>query len=109
MAAALLLVCALGGGAHAGGSEDAARDPYLGQPAAIDEGKDIYRAKCIICHGKHGGRGPDLFATKLDDVEFLATVTNGRKGTLMPSFALRLTQDDIWKVRAFLRANPEGL
>ncbi len=93
----------------AGRAETSLRDPYLGQPTAIDEGKDIYREKCIICHGRHGGRGPNLFATKLDDAEFFATVENGRKDTLMPSFALQLTPDDIWKVRAFLRANPDGL
>jgi mono/diheme cytochrome c family protein len=93
----------------AGKAETALRDPYLGRPTAIDEGKDIYREKCIICHGRHGGRGPNLFATKLDDADFLSTVVNGRKGTLMPSFALQLAPDDIWKVRAFLKANPDGL
>ncbi len=104
-----LLLVGLGCAISAGRAETTVRDPYLGQPAAIDEGKDIYREKCIICHGRHGGRGPNLFATKLDDAEFLATVANGRTGTLMPSFALQLTQDDIWKVRAFLKANPDGL
>jgi cytochrome c oxidase cbb3-type subunit III len=103
------LLAGLGCAISPGRADTSVRDPYLGQPAAIDEGKDIYREKCIICHGRHGGRGPNLFATNLDDAEFLATVTNGRKGTLMPSFALQLTQDDIWKIRAFLKANPDGL
>lgn len=109
LVATLLLAGVLDGGLRAGRAETAPSDPYLGKPAAIDEGKDIYRAKCIICHGRHGGRGPNLFATELDDAEFLDTVTNGRKNTLMPSFGLRLTRDDIWKVRAFLKANPDGL
>lgn len=95
--------------ARTGLADDASVDPYLNQPAAIEEGKQIYRAKCIICHGKGGGRGPNLFATKLDDEQFLITVMNGRKGTLMPVFGLRLTPDDVWKVRAFLKANPNGI
>jgi mono/diheme cytochrome c family protein len=92
--------------AHA---DDAPVDPFLGQPAAIEEGQQQYRAKCIICHGKAGGRGPNLFATKLRDDQFLATVMSGRPGTLMPAFGLRLAPDDIWKILAFLKAHPGGM
>ncbi len=90
-------------------AEDAVTDPYLGQPDAIAEGDDIYHSKCIICHGLKGGRGPNLFASRLSDEEFLEVVINGRKGTLMPAWGFRLSPDDVWKVHAFLKAHPNGL
>ena len=84
-------------------------DPFLGQPDAIAEGDDLYHSKCIGCHGLKGGRGPNLFATKLTDDQFLEVVINGRQGTLMPAWGFRLSPDDVWKIHAFLRAHPDGL
>ena len=84
-------------------------DPYLGQPDAIAEGDDLYHSHCIICHGLKGGRGPNIFATQLTDDQFLEVVINGRKGTQMPAWGFRLSPDDVWKIRAFLKANPQGL
>ena len=51
-----------------------------------------------------GGRGPNLFATKLSDEQFLETVINGRKGTQMPAFGLRLSPDEVWQVHAFVKS-----
>ena len=90
-------------------ADDDLTDPYLGQPDAIAEGNDLYHSHCIICHGLKGGRGPNIFATQLTDEQFLEVVINGRKGTLMPAWGLRLSPDDVWKIRAFLKAHPEGL
>lgn len=84
-------------------------DPFLGHPDAIAEGDDLYHSKCIGCHGLKGGRGPNLFATKLTDDQFLEVVINGRQGTLMPAWGFRLSPDDVWKIHAFLKAHPEGL
>ncbi len=82
-------------------------NPFLGQSQAIDEGRWIYRSKCVVCHGKAGARGPNLFATKLSDEGFLETVINGRKGTLMPAFGLRLSPDDVWMVHAFVKSTDQ--
>lgn len=87
-----------------GRGDEAVTDPYLGQAEAIDEGDQIYRSKCMGCHGIAGGRGPNLFATKLTDEQFLETVINGRKNTQMPAFGLRLSPDDVWKVHAFVKS-----
>ena len=114
---ALFLAAVLLGGAtlilavglRAGRADDTLVDPYLGQPAAIDAGEQTYRDMCIICHGKAGGRGPDLFAVTLSDEEFLDTVLNGRPGTVMPAFRSRLSRDDIWKIRAFVKSHPDGI
>jgi mono/diheme cytochrome c family protein len=109
LAIGLGLASAEGFVASASGADEPLTDPYLGQPDAIAAGAQIYRSKCYICHGNAGGRGPNLFATRLSDERFLETVINGRKDTLMPAFGLRLTPDDVWKVHAFLKANPGGI
>jgi mono/diheme cytochrome c family protein len=85
-------------------AEDEVKDPFLGQPEAIAAGHDIYGSKCYICHHSAGGRGPNLFATKLTDAQFLKVVTNGRQGTQMPAFGKRLTQDEIWQLHAFIKS-----
>jgi len=89
---------------RSGSADEALTDPFLGQPDAIAAGKDIYRSKCLVCHQSAGGRGPNLFATKLSDEGFLETVINGRKGTLMPAFGLRLSPDEVWQVHAFIKS-----
>ncbi len=79
-------------------------NPFLGDEAAIKEGRRIYRGKCIVCHQRTGGRAKNLFKTKLTDEEFLEVVINGRKGTLMPTFGYRMGVDDVWKVHAFVKS-----
>jgi mono/diheme cytochrome c family protein len=87
-----------------GSADEAVTNPYLGQPQAIEEGLQIYRSKCYVCHHSSGARGPNLFQTKLSDERFLETVINGRKGTQMPAFGLRLSPDDVWKVHAYVKS-----
>ena len=79
-------------------------NPLLGDQAAIQQGRRIYRGKCIICHQQTGGRAKNLFRTKLTDEEFLDVVINGREGTLMPAFGYRMGPDDVWKVHAFVKS-----
>jgi mono/diheme cytochrome c family protein len=86
----------------AGGEE--LTNPYSGQPEAIEAGQIIYAHKCYVCHHSAGARGPDLFATRLTDEQFLETVINGRQGTQMPAFGLRLSPDEVWQVHAFIRS-----
>lgn len=84
--------------------DDELTDPFLGQPAAIAAGRVIYASKCYVCHHSAGARGPNLFATKLSDRRFLETVIQGRKGTQMPAFGLRLSIDEVWQVHAFIKS-----
>ncbi len=100
--AAPLVSLALSFGSAA--ADEEVTNPFLGQAEAIDEGLQIYRSKCYICHLSQGGRGPNLFATRSSDEKFLETVINGRKGTQMPAFGLRLSPDDVWKVHAFVKS-----
>ncbi|MGH6962373.1 MAG: c-type cytochrome [Dongiaceae bacterium] len=83
---------------------EALTNPLLGDPQAIAEGRRIYRMRCVICHAQAGARGPDLFATRLGDEQFLEIVINGRKGTQMPAFGYRLSPDEVWQVHAFVKS-----
>ena len=79
-------------------------NPFLGQPDAVAAGKVTYAHKCYVCHHSAGARGPNLFATKLTDNQFLEIVINGRQGTQMPAFGLRLSPDEVWQVHAFIKS-----
>jgi mono/diheme cytochrome c family protein len=79
-------------------------DPFLGQPDAIAAGRVTYAGKCHVCHHSTGARGPNLFATKLSDQRFLETVIQGRSGTQMPAFGLRLSPDEVWQIHAFIKS-----
>jgi mono/diheme cytochrome c family protein len=102
----LTIACAIAGSAllAGGGAGQELTDPFLGQPDAIAAGRTIYASKCYVCHHSAGARGPNLFATKLTDEQFLFTVINGRQGTQMPSFGLRLSPDEVWQVHAFVKS-----
>lgn len=102
IAAALWLLAPAG----QAGAEEALANPYLGDAAAIAEGRRLYRTRCIICHRNAGGRGPNLFSAEISDERFLETVINGRKGTQMPAFGLRMSPDEVWHVHAFVKSAP---
>jgi mono/diheme cytochrome c family protein len=70
----------------------------------IEEGDRIYNTRCVLCHGKAGGRGPNLFATSLSEEQFVEIAINGRKGTQMPAFGYVLSPDDIADVYAFVKS-----
>ncbi len=94
------------------------KNPYtLTDSAALAAGKVIWMAECARCHGETGaGDGPEAKASQqpktfsdstgdtdyLDAYQFEVT----RRGSVkrgMPSFAEKLSEDDIWKVVTFIR------
>lgn len=83
---------------------DAITNLLLGDPVAITEGRRLYRTWCYLCHHSAGARGPNLFATKLSDEQFIEVVINGRKGTQMPAFGYRLTPDEVWQVHSYVKS-----
>jgi mono/diheme cytochrome c family protein len=99
---ALALCCSIAAAVAA--ADEALVNPVLGKPDAIEAGRDIYRAKCLVCHQSAGARGPNIFASKLSDEQFLETVINGRKGTQMPAFGERLSPEEVWQVHAFVKS-----
>jgi cytochrome c oxidase cbb3-type subunit III len=80
-----------------------------GNPAAVQEGKSLFRSDCSPCHGlnaKGGSRGPDLTANRWthgsSDAEVFRTITLGVPGTEMP--ANELGDSEVWAIIAYLRS-----
>lgn len=72
-------------------------------------GEKLYASNCVGCHGDKGTGGPyvhignpDLLGSTGNGM-LRATIHDGRPGTPMPSFAEKLTRDDIEDVVAMLR------
>jgi putative heme-binding domain-containing protein len=107
--AALLLAGVIAGGAQAQtGPPAPVNNPYDGKPDAVQAGLGIFRSRCADCHGidARGVRGPDLtqiWASGRTDEGLFQTLRNGIPGTEMPPIGYRATDDEVWKVLAYLR------
>ncbi|MEX0961018.1 MAG: cytochrome c [Burkholderiales bacterium] len=86
---------------HLASADDAGANPYLGQTDALNEGEKIYRSRCFGCHFRAGGRGPNIFRSKLATNEFFNVVKNGGNSG-MPAWGSIMSDEDIWKVHAFV-------
>src|SRR5216117_1694852 len=85
-----------------------AKNPLEGNADAIRGGMGLYRARCADCHGMdaRGIRAPDLtqvWASGRSDAGLLQTLRDGIPGTEMPAVGARTTDDEIWKMLAYLR------
>lgn len=96
------------------GAEDV-RNPYTGNPQAIEEGKRLYlKTGCYACHGHEaeGAVGPDLtddvWIFQPTDATLFNTIEHGRPGTLMAGWGDQLSADEIWKIIAFIRSKYRG-
>jgi cytochrome c oxidase cbb3-type subunit 3 len=111
MLIALMTAAGLHAGTPAAGTVPAGKEvknPFEGKPEAIKEGDKIFDARCSECHmDGTGGAGPDLTDDTWiyggSDAEVFETISGGRKGG-MPSWKGMLSNDDIWKVMAFIRS-----
>lgn len=90
-------------------------NPYTGDAAAIEEGRNLWRKTgCYSCHGgvAEGGVGPnltdDVWVYKPTDRTLFKAISKGRKGTVMVSWAKDLDPEQIWKVIAFIRSLYQG-
>ena len=77
------------------------------------EGASIFKRNCTMCHGPDGKgiaamKTPDFTDPKvqasLTDKEMLDIITNGKKGTAMPAWRDKLSQEDIRAVQAYVRS-----
>jgi mono/diheme cytochrome c family protein len=94
-------------------------NPYSGDLAAIATGLDHYRENCVMCHGATGVEAAELSkgihpsAPSLDkendasDGEFFWVVKHGIRMTAMPAFGPTHTDEEIWKLVAFIRHLPD--
>ncbi|HEV8439211.1 MAG TPA: c-type cytochrome [Methylomirabilota bacterium] len=84
------------------------KQPFdLKTPAVIAEGQTLFNRRCAgRCHGVDGSEGElgSTLAGKpyLTPPYDLAILLGGRPGTAMPSWAGRLSDDELWKIIAFL-------
>lgn len=87
------------------------QNAYVGDAAALADGKRLYETWCQSCHMPDGsGRiGPSLIgsqhlhARSATDVGLFEAVLGGSLGA-MQSFGDRLTQDEILRVVAYVRS-----
>jgi glucose/arabinose dehydrogenase len=94
-------------------SAKAQKNPYAGQQAAADAGKQVYARNCLACHGKTGqgtGNVPSLVDGKLHGVtagEIFWFVTKGDKDNGMPSWAA-LPEQKRWQVVTYVESMASG-
>ena len=81
---------------------------FIGEPMAIEAGKESYRLVCSGCHGVtgEGGRGPNLVTApgvqKASDQELFGVIKGGIPGSDMPPSPL--DEERIWQLAAFVRS-----
>lgn len=85
-------------------------DPYIGNPIALAEGRQLFNwYNCSGCHGGHagGGMGPSLrdrtWIYGDSDAQIYASIAEGRsKG--MPAWGTKIPEDQIWKLVAYIKS-----
>jgi mono/diheme cytochrome c family protein len=91
------------------------RNPFAGNPQAVKEGRTLYMTHgCSGCHGLLGGGGmgkpilDDTWAFGSDD-ETLFKLTRGElPQQTMPKSEIGLTDEQVWKVLAYVRSLYKG-
>jgi len=78
-----------------------------------DDGGDLFKQKCSMCHGVDGKGFPNLktpdftdpkVQASLTDKEIVETIKNGKKGTAMPAFADKLSDEQINSLVTYIRS-----
>jgi copper transport protein len=99
-------------GSAAGGP----RNPFPPVAQSLAQGRALYTANCQTCHGA-GGRGDGPAAAGLNpppldltqhvgfhaDAELYRMISQGVRGTAMPAFAGRLTDEERWHLVNYIR------
>jgi putative heme-binding domain-containing protein len=84
------------------------KNPLEGNAEAIRAGMGMYRVRCADCHGMdaRGIRAPDLsqvWASGRTDDGLFRTVRTGVAGSEMPAIGNRNSDEDVWKILAYVR------
>ena len=96
------------------------KNPYVGDAAAIAAGLDHYHVNCVMCHGAPGVEAGDLAkglnphapsldkdVSDLSDGQLFWIVKHGIRMTPMPAFGPTQSDEEIWKIVAFIRHLPD--
>jgi len=91
-------------------TQQASGNPYESDPQAIEEGRQIFSTYgCAGCHGTGGGGGmgasilDDAWKFGSDDQTLFHLVHGDFPDQTMPKFGEFLSEEQIWKVIAFVR------
>lgn len=93
------------------------RSPLASSAAELAKGQSLFRARCHNCHGADGrGHGPDSdpdhpagdltdgrAAARNPDGVLFYKIWNGRAKPKMPAMKLDLTQEDVWRLVAYIK------
>ena len=86
-----------------------AKNPLAGNPAAVAAGRRLYEQACQSCHGGEGrgDRAPALTGGTFKhgglDGEIFLNIRNGIASTQMPPFK-RLTTEQVWQIVSYVRS-----
>ncbi len=105
-----VFAAAQGGSFHgAPASAIEAKNPYAGQPSAIDAGKKLYAQSCASCHGPAGGGTGNIPSLKagptqeVTDGEVFWFITKGAADDGMPAWG-GLPTKERWQIVSYVKA-----
>lgn len=107
----------LGGAQAQNQAKHEEHNPFTGNPGAIKEGRKVYFLyACNGCHGGTGGGGmagaPPLFDDSWnhgsDDETLFKLIRGEIPDQLMPPVGKNMTDEEIWKVIAWIRSIYKG-
>jgi mono/diheme cytochrome c family protein len=84
---------------------------FATSPQQVAQGKELFTANCVICHGAAGdGSGLPGAANFTDEVfisdktpqRFFTSITNGVSGSAMPAWGQTFSQDQIWALVSYV-------
>lgn len=86
-------------------------NPYTNDAQAIEEGRGLYNSTCTGCHGPNGTAGeigpglaiPGRSYSRNSDAQIFDAIKNGIASTVMPAHGGRLSDDQIWKITAYVK------
>ena len=95
----------------AASAASAQTNPYTNNAAAVDEGFGLYNSTCTGCHGANGAAGeigpglaiPGRSYARNSDAQIFDAIKNGIASTVMPAHGGKLTDDQIWKITAYVK------
>lgn len=84
----------------------------LTDPQSIEEGSKLFAISCgnAYCHGTggNGGGAPRLRGKGLEAAYAFKAISNGLPGTSMPGFKSELSEEQIWKLVAFILSDAKA-
>jgi mono/diheme cytochrome c family protein len=102
---------------------DKEKNPFAGDPKAVESGKALYKKTCDRCHGPGGkGDGPDADPDNMQDMDLTTArraarnpdgvvfykIWNGRKSPKMPAQKDELTKEQVWQIVAYAQTLRSG-